>query len=982
VVDRIAHEADEESCQNHPPRSVDHHPNDGRDVMDTGRGRGIPSEVSPPTITVVIPLYNGREFIQAALDSVSAQTLAPTEIIVVDDGSTDNGPDIVARLAESHPIRLLRKENGGQSSARNLGIANARGSLIALLDQDDIWYSDHLEELVKPFLEPRSAELGWVYSNLDEIDAAGRMIGHAVLDRCTTPHPKDSLFSCLREDMYILPTATLMSRAAAVALGGFDEALSGYEDDDLFLRMFRAGYDHAYIERPLARWRVYSTSSSYSPRMARSRMIFARKLMRDFPDDVLNTRFFCRDLIVPRFLPQAIVEARKALRSGDQATIETCMADVESLRGLLSKESTTKLTYKDFLISVIIPLYNGGEFIQEALESVLAQTVEPDEIIVVDDGSTDDGPEIVQRMAQSHPIRMIRKDNGGQSSARNVGIANAHGDLIALLDQDDIWYPNHIAVLLEPFVEGQSRNLGWTYSNLDRVDQDGSVLMRSFLTCLPTVHPKRTLNDCLAQDMFVVPSATLVSRKAIQAVGGFDETLSGYEDDDLYLRLFRAGYHNEFVNEPLSKWRIYPTSSSYSSRMAKSRMIFARKLMRDFPDDVLNARFFCRDLIVPRFLPQAIIEARKALRSGDEAAIETSMADVELLRGLLSKESTTKLTYKDFLISVIIPMYNGGEFIQEALESVLAQTVEPDEIIVVDDGSTDDGPEIVQRMAQSHPIRMIRKANGGQSSARNVGIANAHGDLIALLDQDDIWYPDHIAALLEPFAAGEAQDLGWTYSNLDRVDRDGSMLMRSFLTCLPTVHPKRTMIDCLTQDMFVVPSATLVSRKAIQAVGGFDEALRGYEDDDLFLRLFRAGYDNRFVNEPLSKWRIYPTSSSYSPRMARSRRIYAEKLLRAYPDEPREVKFYTTRVIAPRFLAHMLMEYRRAILYGTPGDAGLVYDDLCFIRGFLHWRTRMVVSALLPLLRFQPLARVLLVLAGLMRGLLPSAPRGTIGMIT
>ena len=167
-----------------------------------------------PTITAIIPLYNGRDFIQAAIESVLAQTLPPTEVVIVDDGSTDQGMEIVERIARSHPLKLLRKANGGQSSARNHGAANSGGDLIALLDQDDIWYPNHLRELVEPFLERRSVDLGWAYSNLDEMDRSGNVIGHKVLNHCTTPHPKDSLFTCLREDMFILPTASMISRAA------------------------------------------------------------------------------------------------------------------------------------------------------------------------------------------------------------------------------------------------------------------------------------------------------------------------------------------------------------------------------------------------------------------------------------------------------------------------------------------------------------------------------------------------------------------------------------------------------------------------------------------------------------------------------------------------------------------------------------------------------------------------------------------------
>ena len=146
-------------------------------------------------------------------------------------------------------------------------------------------------------------------------------------------------------------------------------------------------------------------------------------------------------------------------------------------------------------------------------------------------------------------------------------------------------------------------------------------------------------------------------------------------------------------------------------------------------------------------------------------------------------------------VAAIIPLYNGAAFICEALESVLAQTEPADEIIVVDDGSTDDGPEIVKEMAAGLPIRLLTKTNGGQSSARNFGVAACSSSHIALLDQDDIWYEDHLAVLKRPFADGNVRDLGLVYGNVDRIDRNGRMVVRRFLDTLPADHPKDL---CLT----------------------------------------------------------------------------------------------------------------------------------------------------------------------------------------
>src|SRR5262249_34670356 len=114
-----------------------------------------------------------------------------------------------------------------------------------------------------------------------------------------------------------------------------------------------------------------------------------------------------------------------------------------------------------------------------------------------------------------------------------------------------------------------------------------------------------------------------------------------------------------------------------------------------------------------------------------------------------------------------------------------------DEFIVIDDGLIDEGPAIVEKLAQSHPIRLLRKENGGQSSARNFGVVHSKSALIALLDQDDIWYPHHLEALVEVFKHHKGPPLGWAYSDFDDVDIDGNMVSRAYASDPHLENPKR-----------------------------------------------------------------------------------------------------------------------------------------------------------------------------------------------
>ncbi len=262
-------------------------------------------------------------------------------------------------------------------------------------------------------------------------------------------------------------------------------------------------------------------------------------------------------------------------------------------------------------VAAIIPLANGGgRYIENALRSVLNQTYPVAEIIIIDDGSSDNSSEIVQRLIAEiscEKIQFYSQINSGQSSARNSGVFRSKSDYIAFLDHDDIWLPEHIEELIKPFLDVGFGRLGWTYSNLDRIDEDGKLVTPNFLSTRNATHPKANLGACIEGDMFVLPSASLISRQAFLSVGGFDPILSGYEDDDLFIRILERGYDNIYIDRSLSQWRIHSHNSSMSPRMSRSRSYFMRKLIKNYPAT-------SKTLIRSRFQSAIISDYTKAVR--------------------------------------------------------------------------------------------------------------------------------------------------------------------------------------------------------------------------------------------------------------------------------------------------------------------------------------------------------------------------------
>lgn len=215
----------------------------------------------------------------------------------------------------------------------------------------------------------------------------------------------------------------------------------------------------------------------------------------------------------------------------------------------------------------------------------------------------------------------------------------------------------------------------------------------------------------------------------------------------------------------------------------------------------------------------------------------SSLADISVASGAAAHSALTSdltrifenLIEEDPLVSVVIPCFNGGAFLREAIESALVQSYPRVEIIVVDDGSTDRSGEI----AQGYPVRYIYQPNRGLTSSRNLGAQESRGSYLVFLDADDRLMPEAIEAGLRVLV--RQPECALTVGDHLFVSTDGSYLAKSCKDFLPVRHYEAL----LKSNCFEMISSILFRRSIFDQIGGFDPDLRVAEDYDLYLRIAR-----------------------------------------------------------------------------------------------------------------------------------------------
>jgi len=331
-----------------------------------------------------------------------------------------------------------------------------------------------------------------------------------------------------------------------------------------------------------------------------------------------------------------------------------------------------------------VPVFNGSDFMAEAIDSVLAQSYANVEIIVVNDGSTDGGKsrDIARRYGAR--IRYFEQENKGVAGALNRGIAEMSGDIFCWLSHDDRFRPKKTAVQVQGLLD-LNRNDVILYSDYALIDASGAQTGQTAMASIVDGRPELGLfRGCINGCTIFVP------RRAFDEVGHFDENLRFTQDYDLWSRMMR---HYSFVHVPeiLVETRLHVDQDSKNIK------------------SILEGDELWINLIESRS------PMERALISGSNYRFLADMATFLDNTSFLRAANHAKLKLQSSaqpLVSIVIPFFNEPKVVR-AVHSVLAQSHDNLEVILVDDGSTNDLSSLETLLKHDSRLKLISQKNKG-----------------------------------------------------------------------------------------------------------------------------------------------------------------------------------------------------------------------------------------------------------------------------
>ena len=394
-------------------------------------------------ISIIVPVYNVEPYLRQCLDSILGQTFTNFEVVLVNDGSTDNSGFICQEYARlDSRFKYFEKENGGVSDARNSGLDLAQGDYVTFLDADDFLFEDHLEKLY------RATTLS---------DADIMIGGYSRFDGSDFYFYKDHF----KRDSLISFTSTqaiqFLDSMLDIQFFNFSTACGKLFKRTLFKELrFPLG---RYAENQFIMWKLYLNAESIyafngnsyvyrSNNEGLSSVLSVKHLdyiealeeriksTKDLEGIDINLSFNMYRYVLKRILEQ--LEEHGYIDEAKEVREKLELAEQGQYPFLTDEVKEIEVENGGELISIIVPIYNVEKYLRMCLDSIEHQTYSNIEVLLINDGSPDSSGEICQEyVARDSRFRYFEKENGGLSDARNYGIERSNGMYLTFVDSDD-----------------------------------------------------------------------------------------------------------------------------------------------------------------------------------------------------------------------------------------------------------------------------------------------------------------------------------------------------------------------------------------------------------------------------------------------------------------------------------------------------------------------------------------------------------------
>lgn len=756
-----------------------------------------------PRISVIIPVYNAEPFLPQALDSVLNQSLNEIEVICVDDGSTDRSLSILQDYAKKDSrVKVLHQQNLHAGIARNAGLEVATGEYIHFLDADDYVLDYAYEAIYNKAVKYDLDCLKFSCIPFDvqqdtTVENSAYTLTHFRpfdFNRLLTPEANSVLYK-----LNAAPWSGIYRRSFLEEKQiRFDDLVCG-NDRSFSARIFSnagrimAARDQLVVHRLNRPGDLTSRRAGHFDGQLRSIRIVEQNLIQDqIPTEVARTIMSGEfaDLCMwleklgfdPKYGEQIVMHTRQFAKEYDgmfrRALIDLVRARTNRMAAgpQKAKPLTKKIFFREECtapkVSVVLPIYNVEDYLNQALHSLSVQTLAEMEFLCVNDGSTDGSLTIMKEYAaKDKRFRILDGPNGGYGKAMNRGIDAARGEYLGILEPDDFADMEMFQTLYETASKNRLDLVKSDFYTFT-VSPEGLEQKKTVRLAYDKRFYGRVIDPKKEKEIFYFPMNTWTGIYNLNFLRKNDirhnETPgASYQDNGFFFKSFCCAKRLWFVN---TAFYMYRQDNPNSSMLSKGKLYCATEelrliwewldkrpdLQKEFAPQFYRKKF-ASFMVTYRRIPDAqrleyLYHIRDEFKPVLEAGLLTEEAFPRVPGGINWQMLNEMVADPDayfarIRVSVIMPVYNAEQYLRQCLDSVLNRAEQRIEVICVDDGSTDSSPEILREYAEKDArVTVITQENAGAGAARNNGMAFAKGEYLSFLDADDFFEPDMLSS--------------------------------------------------------------------------------------------------------------------------------------------------------------------------------------------------------------------------------------------